>query len=98
MGAFARLCICYTDTLRDTNHWLWYICWENIHLLIQETPSQVLLRMSKRFIIISVFIKLLLFIHKIIISRDPNLNISENKTFYKQMKLFTDEVNQWTAN
>ena len=92
MGAFARLCICYTDTLRDTNHWLWYICWENIHLVNQETPNQVLLRMNKRFIIIPVFIKLLK------VFRNPNLNISENATFYIQMKLFTDETNQWTAN
>ena len=43
------------------------VWWENIHLLILETPSQVLLRMKKRFLIIPVFIKLLR------VFRNPNL-------------------------
>ena len=43
------------------------VCWENIHLLILETPSQILLRMKKRFLVIPVFITLLR------VFRNPNL-------------------------
>ena len=60
--------------------------------LFWKLPIQVFFTnkrfMNKRFIIIPpVFIK------SLIVFRNPNLNTTENATFDKQFKLFTDEAN-----
>ena len=78
MGMFARLCFLFVYTFAGKI----FTC------LFRELPIQVFFFTNKRFITIPpVFIK------SLIVFRNPNLNTTENATFHKQFKLFTDEAN-----
>ena len=70
-----------------------HVCWENIHLLIPGTPNSSFFFTNKRFINKRFIIIPLVFIKSLIVFRNPNLNTTENATFHKQFKLFTDEAN-----